>query len=309
MRLSHAKLRRHICWLAIALAILTVPALTACSSAAQPVSDQTTGNAETHASASAVGQPHEAAPHQPRENMIPADAVSIKLPIVGRATTLNREDLRVSQGDTVHLLFTTDEPGEIHLHGYDLIAEVSPEHPGELIFVAHTAGAFGINFHVFASESMGDNHNGTDAPELVESESPLSVAITAEPDADGGVSVSIMTVGFRFAPELVDHAHTEGVGHAHIYVDGEKLARVFEPYYQIDDLPPGDHEIRVSLNSNNHGELAYDGKKLEATATVIVPDVGQGHGNHGEDSSAAHGHGGEQETVAEVHLGNLEVYP
>ena len=295
MRLSHAKFRRHICCLAIALAILTVPALTACSSAAQPVSDQTTGNAETDAVAS--------------------DAVLIKLPIVGRATTLNREDLRVSQGDTVHLLFTTDEPGEIHLHGYDLNAEVSPEHTGELTFEAHTAGAFGINFHVFASESMGigdhmgDDHNGTDAPELVESESPLSVAITAEPDAHGGVSVSIMTVGFRFAPELVDHAHTEGVGHAHIYVDGEKLARVFEPNYQIDDLTPGDHEIRVSLNSNNHGELVYDGKKLEATATVIVPNVGQGHGNHGEDSSAAHDHGGEQEVVAEVHLGNLEVYP
>ncbi len=295
MRLSHAKFRRHVCWLAIALAILTAPALTACGSAGQPVSDRTTGNAETDAVAS--------------------DAVLIKLPIVGRATTLDREDLRVYQGDTVHLLFTTDELGEIHLHGYDLIAEVSPQRPGELIFEAHTAGAFGINFHVFASESMeigdhmGDDHNGTDAPELVESESPLSVAITAEPDADGGVSVSIITDGFRFAPELVDHAHTEGVGHAHIYVDGEKLARVFEPNYQLDDLAPGDHEIRVSLNSNNHGELVYAGKKLEATATVIVPDVGQGHGNHGEDSSTAHGHGGDQEVVAEVHLGNLEVYP
>ena len=116
----------------------------------------------------------------------------------------------------------------------------------------------------------------------------------------------------------MDQPHTDGAGHAHIYVDGVKLGRVFENEYHIENLPPGEHEIRVSLNSNNHRELTYDGKKVEDTAIVTVPDVGQGHdGGKSQESSDGHGHSHDhdrsasdgREVVAEVHLGNLEVYP
>ena len=80
----------------------------------------------------------------------------------------------------------------------------------------------------------------------------------------------------RFAPELVDQAHTAGDGHAHIYVDGEKLGRVFESSYRIENLSPGDHEIRVSLNTNDHRELVYDGRVAEATVTRYRSGRGPG---------------------------------
>ena len=237
----------------------------------------------------------------------------INLPIANRDTTLTRENLRVSRGDTVRLVLEADEEGEIHVHGYDLTAEVSPLHPGELVFEASTAGAFALNFHVFATANADDNH-GAGAPALVASEDPVSVSITAEPDAQGGVDVQIVAEGFRFAPDLVDQAHTPGAGHAHIYVDGEKLGRVFESEYRIEQLAPGEHEIRVSLNTNDHSELTYAGKKIESSVTVSVPDVGQADGS-GEAAHSHDGHGhshgtpGEREIIAEVHLGNLEVYP
>ena len=240
----------------------------------------------------------------------------INLPIADRDTTLTRDDLRVSQGDTVRLVFQADEEGEIHLHGYDLTAEVAPGHPGELVFEASTAGAFALNFHVFAADNAkaADDHHGANAPELVASETPVSVSITAEPDADGGANVHIVTEGFRFAPEAVDQSHTAGAGHAHIYVDGVKLGRVFENEYHIEELSAGDHEIRVSLNTNDHSELTFNGEKVESTVTVTIPDVGQGHGDsqsgHSHDGHGhSHGTPGEREIVAEVHLGNLEVYP
>ena len=287
MRLNHAKPSRPAFWLALSLCVIALALLVACSSAAQ-------------------SEPAAPAPAEQTN----AAAVMIDLAIAARATTLTRDDLRVTQGDTVHLTFTSDEAGEVHLHGYDLTAAVSPEHPGELTFEATTAGAFGINFHVFGGDPL---HSDT---KTVVSETPVSVAITAEPDADGGVDVSIVTEGFRFAPEAVDQAHTPGAGHAHIYVDGEKLGRVFEPEYHIDQLPAGEREIRVSLNTNDHSDLVYDGKKLEATTTVMVPEVGQGHGSgdtNADSHNGGHSHGsqdqGEREVVAEVHLGNLEVYP
>ncbi len=273
MRLNHAIPSRPALWLALSLCVIALPLLLACGT-----------TAPTH-----------------------GDGAPIVMDISQRSTTLTREDLQVKQGDTVSLRFTADESGEVHLHGYDLTSPVSPEQPGTLNFEASTAGAFAINFHVFGGDPP---HSDT---KTVVSNTPVSVAISAEPDADGGVDVLIDTDGFQFAPDSVDQGHTPGAGHAHIYVDGVKLGRVFEPDYHIDQLPPGKREIRVTLNTNDHSDLVYDGAKVEATTTVTVPDVGQGHGENGTGSEGHtdhdHGSSGEQEIVAEVHLGNLEVYP
>ena len=303
MRFDHAALRRPAYWLALSITLVALLVLAACGSEAQlePSTADTTAGAQVAPATAAASDSASAA-------AAPTDERLINLAIANRETTTTREDLRVTQGETVRFIFTTDEPGEIHLHGYDLTAEVSPEHPGELVFEARTAGAFGINFHVLGADAM---HSGT---ATVVSETPVSVAITAEPDAHGGVDVQIVTEGFQFAPDSVDQPHTPGAGHAHIYVDGVKLGRVFEPDYHIDPLTPGQHEIRVSLNTNDHSELVYDGAKAESTVTVTVPDVGQavehgdGHGDSEGDSHGGHDHG-EKAIVAEVHLGNLEVYP
>ncbi len=317
MQLLHQSTFRPSTLLVIAIALM---ATLACGTAAEPNTteapttaptisgstghDSTTEHNDGGSSAAGIQSPTS------------TDGVVINLPIVNRDTTLTRDDLRVSQGDTVRLVFEADEEGEIHLHGYDLTAEVSPGHPGELVFEATNAGAFGLNFHVFAAAETGDadDHHGDTAPALVASETPVSVAIAAEPDAQGGVDVFIATDGFRFAPELVDQAHTPGAGHAHIYLDGVKLGRVFEKQYHIADVAPGAHEIRVSLNTNDHGDLTFNGEKVEHTVSVTVPDVGQsgetGQAAHSHDGHGhSHGSPGEREIIAEVHLGNLEVYP
>lgn len=269
MYLNHAFLSRPGIWLAVAAAIL-IPLLAACGS-----------SAPTH-----------------------GDGVLITMAITERSANLTREQLRVKQGDMVSINFTSDEAGEVHLHGYDLTAEVSPQQPGNLIFPASTAGAFAINFHVFGDDPLHSDSK------TMESETPVSVAITAEPDAQGGVDVQIATEGFQFAPDSVDQPHTPGAGHAHIYVDGVKLGRVFEADYHIDPLSPGQREIRVSLNTNDHSDLVYGGAKVESTVTVTVPDVGQAaeHGHQQGADDDGHDHG-EDAIVAEVHLGNLEVYP
>lgn len=324
MQRQHPVFRRPAVALALAIALTALLTTLACGSAAQPApttappatESQTMTEQGNDHHAGAASSSQDADSGNSTENEAATGAVVINLPIAGRSTTATRDDLRVSQGDTVRLVFESDEDGEIHLHGYDLTAEVAPGHPGELVFEAATAGAFALNFHVFAAANAAASadHHGANAPELVASETPVSVAITAEPDANGGVDVRIALKGFRFAPELADQAHTPGAGHAHIYVDGVKLGRVFEEQYHISELAPGDHEIRVSLNTNDHSELAFDGQRVESTVTVTIPDVGQGHGDsQPEQGHDGHGHShgtpGQREIIAEVHLGNLEVYP
>ena len=314
MQILQQTLRRPAFLLVVAITLTALLATAACGSAVQPepapAPAETTESSHTHA-----------AGRQPPDTTAAADAVVINMAIAARASNLSRDDLQVKKGDNVRINFTADEPGEIHLHGYDLSAPVSPGSPGALNFVAGAAGAFGINFHVFAAAGLAssagvNDHHAAAVPEQVISEAPVSVSIAAEPHASGGVNVRIMAEGFRFAPDLVDQDHTPGAGHAHIYLDGEKLERVFAADYHIAVVPPGEREIRVTLNTNNHSELVFDGKIVEATATVTVPDVGQGHGDDDRDTSHegdGHDHDGhdhdEHEVVAEVHLGNLEVYP
>lgn len=61
--------------------------------------------------------------------------------------------LRVTEGETVALRWTTDEPVELHLHGYDIEVAATPEAPAIMRFEAFATGRFPINVHGFGDES------------------------------------------------------------------------------------------------------------------------------------------------------------
>ncbi|UFJ42958.1 DUF4399 domain-containing protein [Brevibacillus humidisoli] len=57
---------------------------------------------------------------------------------------------------------------------------------------------------------------------------------------------------FTFSLENMGKENKQGEGHAHLYVDGKKAAKIFDPHYVYRNLPPGRHEIVVELAHNNH---------------------------------------------------------
>jgi len=50
----------------------------------------------------------------------------------------------ISQGDRVQLVVRADVEDEVHLHGYDLSADVAPNQPARISFRADTAGEFEV---------------------------------------------------------------------------------------------------------------------------------------------------------------------
>jgi hypothetical protein len=50
----------------------------------------------------------------------------------------------VTQGDRVRIVVDADVSDEVHLHGYDLMADVTPEDPARIDFVANAAGVFEV---------------------------------------------------------------------------------------------------------------------------------------------------------------------
>jgi hypothetical protein len=53
----------------------------------------------------------------------------------------------VTQGERVRIVVHADVTDEIHLHGYDLLADVSPSDPARIDFVANAAGVFECELH------------------------------------------------------------------------------------------------------------------------------------------------------------------
>ena len=55
--------------------------------------------------------------------------------------------IRVSQGDTVTLRWTSDRVLTLHLHGYDIEQRMTVGTPAEMRFVARATGRFAIEVH------------------------------------------------------------------------------------------------------------------------------------------------------------------
>ena len=80
-----------------------------------------------------------------------------------------------------------------------------------------------------------------------------------------GWNLHIETRNFRFAPENVNSPNQSREGHAHVYINGEKFARVYAPWFHIAALPVKVGYITVTLNTNDHSTLAVGDNSLTLT--------------------------------------------
>jgi hypothetical protein len=55
--------------------------------------------------------------------------------------------VRVKQGDSVKLRWTSDRPIVLHLHGYDIERKVEPGMLAEMSFLARATGRFSVEEH------------------------------------------------------------------------------------------------------------------------------------------------------------------
>lgn len=116
-----------------ALAGLTVAAaLTACAGTAAPEastpSSSTASTRETSAAASPAGQ-------------------RIEVQVTGGQVSGDTGRVPVGSGEQVTLVVTSDLADEVHVHGYDLEAALSPGAPAELTFDATLPGVFEVELH------------------------------------------------------------------------------------------------------------------------------------------------------------------
>ena len=101
-----------------------------------------------------------------------------------------------------------------------------------------------------------------------------SVNLTVDADPIGGYNLQFLLENFRLTPERAGEDNRWGEGHLHLYLNGEKIARVYSPWYHLSDLPAGVHELRVTLHANNHQMLTVDEEPImDREVFRILPEV------------------------------------
>lgn len=109
------------------------------------------------------------------------------------------------------------------------------------------------------------DHAAMDAVDMPSGATAPTLAAKLHKDPASGWNLHIMTSNFRYAPENASLEHVAGEGHAHIYLNGEKLARVYGDWFHIGAMVEADALLEVELNSNNHQPLSVGGKRLRIT--------------------------------------------
>ncbi|MDB6000482.1 MAG: hypothetical protein JWP52_2181 [Rhizobacter sp.] len=70
-----------------------------------------------------------------------------ELPLTNGAVAAQNATLKVTQGDNVELRWTSDRPINLHMHGYDFMATVTPQKPAVMAFNAKLPGRFPVSEH------------------------------------------------------------------------------------------------------------------------------------------------------------------
>lgn len=96
----------------------------------------------------------------------------------------------------------------------------------------------------------------------------LSIEVIKDPKS--GWNLFLNTENFKFNAEAASTEHVDGEGHAHLYINGKKITRLYGSSFFIEELNEGKNNIRVELSSNNHSPLAVDGEIIDASVVVEV---------------------------------------
>jgi plastocyanin len=74
-------------------------------------------------------------------------SVRVELDIAAGQVSGNPGRVPVRAGESVTLVLTSDVADEVHVHGYDLTADLAPGQPAELTFDATIPGVFEVELH------------------------------------------------------------------------------------------------------------------------------------------------------------------
>lgn len=203
------------------------------------------------------------------------------------------EPLAISAGDTVriecqwdnsdgerYILWAEGTDDEMCLGGISILP-LPPGSTHEQLAATHPIFEEAAMLQAMQAETAHSGHMAAEHDHMaaehdhsaqidVPADAAPSISLSTVPNGNGGHILLLTTQNFRFAPENVDGPHITGEGHAHLYINGEKIGRMYGNAYDLGALPAGTHQVRVTLNANNHAEYTSAGVPIAAETTLTI---------------------------------------
>lgn len=123
------------------------------------------------------------------------------------------------------------------------------------------------------SDKEGHSHGDLEPYEFASHDAVPSVAIqSVKENKDGEWVLGVNFENLEIREDKVDQENVPGEGHAHVYVNGEKVSRLFAEEYTFEDPLKGGDVVSVEINTNDHRPYTHDGVAIDDEFTV-----GSGH--------------------------------
>lgn len=205
----------------------------------------------------------------------------------------------VKKDDTVVMRWSSDEPVEVHVHGYELLKDITPGEVGVIEFVANAEGRYPIEGHYSVGTDHQDEHGNSEGAcnAVLSPDSPTpEVSLSVTPmDQPGILRVAVEVENFEIGTEPGTTGFS--VGHWHLYSNGELQGMYLVPEALVSATEPGEHTLMVTLTDNSHCEYP-----ISAMTTVTLETSSD------DEQMSEDGHSHDEQTE-DVGLMFLEVNP
>lgn len=133
------------------------------------------------------------------------------------------------------------------------------------VWILAFAGSGSASAHTSGASSIHEISRAT-AP---------SAELVITKDPTGGFNVQVLTSRFTWRPDMASMKYVEGEGHAHVYLDGEKIMRIYNNWFHLNTFQfatkAGEQLVSIELVGNDHAPYTTEGLPVGAEALVDVP--------------------------------------
>ena len=117
--------------------------------------------------------------------------------------------------------------------------------------------------------------NGAISVHEIAQEAAPQATLKLQKDPTGGFNVHVVTTNFMWRPEMASMQHVPGEGHAHVYLDGRKIMRIYNEWFHLNtyqfSTKPGEQLLSIEFVGNDHAPYTIQGVPVGAEQIVDVP--------------------------------------
>ncbi len=122
--------------------------------------------------------------------------------------------------------------------------------------------------------SQAQSNSAFSVHEIAQESAPKAT-LDIQKDPTGGFNVQVITSNFVWRPEMASMKHVPGEGHAHVYLDGRKIMRIYNEWFHLNTYQfstrAGEQLLSIEFVGNDHAPYTIQGLPVGAEQIVDVP--------------------------------------